>query len=145
MHAEHTIRRPVAFLADTSVWGRRHQRVVADRLLGLASADELWTCRAVDLEMAYNAGSRDVAETVFRRRLMLDAPITPGVLERSLDVAVVLAEAGLHWHAKPMDLIIAAAAEAAELTVLHYDHDFDHIASVTGQPSEWVAPPGSLD
>jgi predicted nucleic acid-binding protein len=44
-----------------------------------------------------------------------------------------------------MDLIIAAAAEAAELTVLHYDRDFDHIASVTGQPTEWIAHPGSLD
>jgi predicted nucleic acid-binding protein len=44
-----------------------------------------------------------------------------------------------------MDLIIAAAAEAAGLTVLHYDHDFEHIASVTGQPTEWVSPAGSLD
>ena len=36
------------------------------------------------------------------------------------------------------DLIIAAAAEQAGLTVLHYDDDFDLIAEVTGQPMEWV-------
>ncbi len=75
---------------------------------------------------------------------MLDVPITTAIMDRSLDVTAEMASAGLHRHAKPMDLIIAAAAEAEDLTVLHYDRDFDHIASVTGQPTEWVAPPGSL-
>ena len=36
------------------------------------------------------------------------------------------------------DLLIAAAAEANGLAVLHYDADFDRIASVTGQPCEWI-------
>lgn len=43
------------------------------------------------------------------------------------------------------DLIIAAAAEAAELVVLHYDHDFDRIATVTAQPMDWVVPAGTAD
>ena len=43
------------------------------------------------------------------------------------------------------DLLIAAAAEARNLTVLHYDADFDHIAALTGQASEWVVPAGSAD
>jgi predicted nucleic acid-binding protein len=43
------------------------------------------------------------------------------------------------------DLLVAAAAEARGLTVLHYDADFDRISAVTGQPSEWVAPAGSVD
>ena len=46
--------------------------------------------------------------------------------------------------AKIADLLIAAAAESAELVVLHYDHDFDLIAAVTGQPVEWVVPAGSV-
>jgi hypothetical protein len=29
--------------------------------------------------------------------------------------------------------------------VLHYDSDFDHISAVTGQPTEWVVPQGSVD
>jgi predicted nucleic acid-binding protein len=41
--------------------------------------------------------------------------------------------------------VIAAAAEAAGLTVLHYDDDYDRIAAVTRQPMEWVASAGSLD
>jgi predicted nucleic acid-binding protein len=38
----------------------------------------------------------------------------------------------------------AATAELRGLTVLHYDKDFETIASVTGQPTQWLAPPGSL-
>ena len=34
------------------------------------------------------------------------------------------------------DLIIAATAELAGLTVLHLDKDFDLIAEITGQPME---------
>jgi len=36
------------------------------------------------------------------------------------------------------DLIIAATAELAGLTVLHRDKDFDLIAGVTGQPAPWL-------
>ncbi|MGI8813882.1 MAG: PIN domain-containing protein [Pseudonocardia sp.] len=42
------------------------------------------------------------------------------------------------------DLLIAAAAEAAGATVWHYDEDFDRIAEITGQPTAWVAPRGSV-
>ena len=42
------------------------------------------------------------------------------------------------------DLVIAAAAELTGLTLLHYDHDFDLIAEVTGQPTEWVVPRGTV-
>jgi hypothetical protein len=31
------------------------------------------------------------------------------------------------------------------LIVVHYDADFDRIAAVTGQPTEWIAQPGSID
>jgi len=37
---------------------------------------------------------------------------------------------------------IAAAAEEHGLTVVHYDADFDLIASVTGQRCEWLVPAG---
>jgi predicted nucleic acid-binding protein len=52
---------------------------------------------------------------------------------------------GLHHRSVTIaDLLIAAAGEAAGLTVLHYDEDFDRIAAVTGQATEWIAPRGSL-
>ncbi|RPK93799.1 Ribonuclease VapC21 [Streptomyces sp. ADI98-10] len=43
------------------------------------------------------------------------------------------------------DIVIAATAELHQRTVLHYDGGFDMIASLTGQPTEWVVPPGSAD
>jgi predicted nucleic acid-binding protein len=42
------------------------------------------------------------------------------------------------------DLLIAVAAEAAGLTVLHYFSGFDRIAEVTGQPVVWIVPSGSV-
>lgn len=42
-------------------------------------------------------------------------------------------------------LLIAAAAEIASLTVLHYDADFDHIAAMTRRPTQWIVERGSID
>ena len=43
------------------------------------------------------------------------------------------------------DLLVAAAAEALDLTVLHYDADFEHISAITGQAHQWVVPAGTVD
>lgn len=39
---------------------------------------------------------------------------------------------------------MSAVAERAELTLLHYDADFEHIAQVTRQVTEWIVPAGSV-
>lgn len=46
---------------------------------------------------------------------------------------------------KVPDLLIAATAESKNLTILHYDTDFDLIASATGQSCHWIVPAGSVD
>jgi predicted nucleic acid-binding protein len=61
-----------------------------------------------------------------------------------LQVQRDLAAGGLKGRTVP-DLLIAAVAEANSLTVLHYDADFEHIATVTGQPTEWIVERGSID
>jgi len=133
------------YLVDTSVLARARQDVVGDRLATLAQAGELWTCRLIDLEVVYGSRARDVAEVIEERDALPEAPINSDVLHRALQIARAMAASGLHRGAKPVDLVIAAAAEAAGLAVLHYDDDYDRIASVTRQPTEWVAPAGSLD
>lgn len=133
------------YLIDTSVLGRARQEEVGDRLEALARVGRWWTCRLIDLEVVYSSRTRDVAEVIEERRALPEAPITPGVMNRALQVAAGMAASGLHRGAKPVDLVIAAAAEAAGLAVLHYDHDYDRIAQITRQPTEWIAPPGSLD
>jgi predicted nucleic acid-binding protein len=49
---------------------------------------------------------------------------------------MLLATKGQHRAPSIPDLIIAAAAELAGLTVLHVDEDFELIAGITGQPTE---------
>ena len=61
---------------------------------------------------------------------------TPAMEDRALEVQLLLAERGKHRGPSIPDLIVAATAELASLTVLHLDKDFDTISSVTGQPLE---------
>ena len=42
------------------------------------------------------------------------------------------------------DLLIAAVAERQRVTVLHYDSDYDTIAEVTAQPTQWIVKRGSV-
>jgi predicted nucleic acid-binding protein len=74
------------------------------------------------------------------------APVTEGVWSRAMDVYELLAGVSPQWHrsGRHSDLLIAAAAEAAGLTLVHYDRDFDSIGAVTRQPMRWVSPWGSL-
>jgi predicted nucleic acid-binding protein len=51
-----------------------------------------------------------------------------------------------HHRLPPIDVMIAACAHEAEAGVLHYDRDYDILASRTSLEfeSEWLVPPGSL-
>jgi hypothetical protein len=132
-------------LVDTSVLLRAHQPAIADRVEAMLLENKLWTCGIVDLEYIYATKAHEVPEALQERLVLPTAPITPATIERALEIMGSLATAGLHRHAKGTDCIIAASAQMAGLSVLHYDHDFDSIAEVTALDTEWVAPPGSLD
>ena len=69
--------------------------------------------------------------------------MTEAIFNRAIDVQGLLAGRGRHRLPIP-DLIIAAAAETAGMTVLQYDADFDNIAAVTRQDVEGVVSKGSL-
>ena len=130
------------YLIDTSVWHRAD--LVPHHLTAIAAAGALSTCGIVELEIGYSARNQADHAAVFSRRTSLQrARIDDAVLSRALEVQWLLAARG--WHRlRPADVIIAAAAEQAGMTVLHYDSDFERIAEVTGQPHRWVAPRGSL-
>jgi predicted nucleic acid-binding protein len=63
---------------------------------------------------------------------------------RALQVQRLLAAPSQRGR-KLSDLLVAAAAEALDLTVLHYDTEFELISAVTGQAHEWVVPAGTVD
>lgn len=61
---------------------------------------------------------------------------TPASENRAIEVQILLAERGQHRAPSIPDLVVAATAELAGLTVLHLDKDFDLIAEITGQGVE---------
>lgn len=65
---------------------------------------------------------------------------TPRAERRAVEVQGLLSQRGQHRAPSIPDLLIAAIAETAGLTVLHDDKDFDLIAQVTGQPVERLRP-----
>ena len=132
------------YLADKSALARIRIPIVRNRIDRLTQVGFVATCAIIDLEVLFSARNlADYEATRARRRYMVDVPITPDVMSRALHVQHRMARTG-HHRVPITDLIIAAAAESADLAVLHYDADFERIAAVTGQPHEWVAPRGSL-
>ncbi len=71
-------------------------------------------------------------------------PMPDDVYQRAAQVQDLLTQHGQHRSAGPVDLLVAATAELNGLTVLHYDGDFDVIKKATGQPAQWLAPPGTI-
>ncbi len=132
------------YLADKSALARVHLAPVASRLESLFLAGEVATCGIVDLELLFSARSTvDYLAILADRRSLPRAEVGEAGIERAVVVQTALARKGQHRSLSIPDLLIAAAAEAAGLTVLHYDSDFDLVAEVTGQPTEWVVPKGS--
>lgn len=133
------------YLIDKSALARMPLDAVRRRLAPILEAGEAATCAIIDLEVLYSArGPLDYDEIRKRRALAYDSvPITEEILQRAVSIQAELARTGRHRIPIP-DLIIAATAEAAGLTLLHYDHDYDLIAQATGQPTEWVVPRGTV-
>lgn len=133
------------YLVDKSALARMPLAPVRARLAPIIEAGEAATCSIVDLEVLYSARDHREHERIRARRRLAygQVPLNEQTFERAMDVQGELAKLGQHRLPIP-DLIIAAAAEGAGLTVLHYDADFERIAAVTGQAVEWIVPPGSV-
>ena len=96
------------------------------------------------LEVGYSARSGQDLRAGLRQPPVSAMPVeylTPAIEDRAVEVLTLLADRGQHRAPSVPDLIIAATAELAGLTVLHYDRDFGLIASITGQPAEWLTNP----
>jgi len=133
------------YLGDTSALARRAIPSVAERLDPLLEAGLVARCTPTDLEAGFSSTSP--ADHVGMREERSAWPLVAmdqRVLDRAVEVQDALAARSQQRGAKIADLLIAAAAESAGLVVLHYDHDFDLIASVTGQDVEWIVRPGAV-
>jgi predicted nucleic acid-binding protein len=135
-------------LADTSAWqvakraggaGEEFNFRVRNGLIG--------TCSMVMLELFARARNGSDFD---RMQEELDAlrlyQIGQSQWRRAIQVYRELAhQGGAHQRSVGhADLLIAAAAEASGVELLHYDEDFDRVAAITGQPTRWIATKGSL-
>jgi predicted nucleic acid-binding protein len=101
------------------------------------------------LETGHSARSGPDLRTALRQPPMSSMPVeylTPAIEDRAAEILTLLADRGQHRAPSLPDLIIAATAELAGLTVLHLDKDFDLIAGITGQSMErlTVSPPAVM-
>lgn len=132
------------YLADKSALTRFNHPPVARRFGPLLADGLIATCPIIDLEVLYSARSlADFKGILTERRSLPTYPINEQVTDRAIEVQYQLAQLGQHRMPLP-DLLIAAAAELNNLSVLHYDSDYDRITAVTHQPSEWIVPRGSI-
>jgi predicted nucleic acid-binding protein len=134
------------YLADTSTFIlRRRNPEVARRYEALLAEGRLATCQMTALEQLNNAPDPKGYEVLWHAahgHRWID--VTTDSMNRAMAVHRKLAKKSRHRNFHLPDLIIAATAELNGATVLHYDADYDRIAAVTGQPTEWVVPRGSL-
>jgi predicted nucleic acid-binding protein len=134
------------YLADKSALTRSDTRpAVREVIEPLLLAGRIATCGIIDLELLYSAPSpatyHELADAL---RAMPRVPVTDTAVHRALEVQSQLADRSQHRSVPLPDLLIAACAEAAGLTVLHYDADYERIATLTGQPVQWVVPRGTV-
>ena len=133
-------------IADTSVWARSGK----PGLEWFAAALEdgrIAICDQVAMELLWSA--RDIADFRATEAALLACPwfpVEPADWEEARRVFGELAARGPlhHRQVRMPDLLIAAVAARNGLILVHYDGDFDSIASITGQPTRWAAPRGSL-
>lgn len=127
------------WLIDKSAYVRLPRSPDADVWFGRIERGLVRVATVTLLELGYSARSADDWRAGIRRPPLSQLPIealTPLMEDRAVEVQGLLAGRGYHRAAKIPDLLIAAIAERAGLTVLHLDMDFDLIAEITGQPVE---------
>ena len=137
-------------LLDNSAWARLDQAGVTqdrvDEIAGWLEEGRIATCLPFLLEAGYSArNTRDHDELLRELMALPNVRIDGRVESRALDAQRQLARAG-HHRLPPVDLIIAALADAYDLGILHYDNDYEIVSEKTDLrfASVWLAPRGSI-
>jgi predicted nucleic acid-binding protein len=137
------------FLVDNSVLQRlpRSPEVQAAIAKILDVNDELCCCSLSLDEFAFSARSfAEHAEGSRRLRTsFLYLPQSPATDQIVVDIRTALWRTGKGRAAGVIDVAMAALAVSSSAAILHYDSDFDHIASVYPDlRAKWVVPQGAI-
>jgi predicted nucleic acid-binding protein len=134
------------FLIDTSAVARMANPDVAERLALLIKGGMAATTAALDAEALYSARGADEYEELWNdRRLAYEyLPTNDEHWQAALNAQRELARTGRHRAVGVHDLLTAVLAAAHNLTVVHYDSDFETAATVLAFEHRWVLPRGTL-
>lgn len=129
----------ITWLIDKSAIARLHATSNASEWADRIERGLVRISTVTLLEVGYSARSGADHHAVMTGPPIASMPVeylTPRIEDRALELQSVLATKGHHRAPSIPDLLIAATAELAELTVLHLDKDYELIAEITGQPLE---------
>jgi len=127
------------WLIDKSAIGRLHLAAEAATWAQRIERGLVRISTVTRLEIGFSTRSGGDHQALFAKPPIASMPVeylTPLIEDRAVAVQSALAERGQHRAPSIPDLLIAATAELAELTVLHLDKDFELIAALTGQSHE---------
>jgi hypothetical protein len=135
-------------LIDTAVWTWARDRrfpQLATWFNDAVRSGRVLVCDMVVLELVRLAANEQRSQELAARLASFESVAMPGSLwRRAREVQLLLAVAGDQRRVPPADLLIAAAAELAGVPLVHYDRDYERIATVTGQDHAWFVPDGAL-
>ena len=119
---------------------------VAERLAPLIKGGVVATTAALDAEALYSARGADEYEELWHdRRLAYEyLPTNDQHWQAALNAQRELARTGRHRAVGVHDLLTAVLAAAHNLTVVHYDSDFETAATVLAFEHRWVLPRATL-
>ncbi len=133
------------YLIDTSAAARMRQREVAAQLAPLIEAAVVATCATLDAEALYSAQSPAEYEQLRadRRAAYEYLPTEDTHWQRAFDAQRELARTGRHRAVGIADLLTAVLAADHNITVVHYDADFEVAAEVLDFQHRWILARGS--
>ncbi len=135
-------------LVDTAVWTWVRDRrfpALAEWFNTEVRAGRVLVCDLVRLELVRLTPNQARANELARRLAAFDSvPMPESGWSRAREVQLSMAASGDHRRVPPPDLLIAAAAELANVPVVHYDRDYERIAAITDQEHAWFVQDGAL-
>lgn len=127
------------YLIDTSALARLLLGQATPKWEHRVGAGLVALCDLTELEVLYSARSAEDRRIVQGHLAQFAwCPVPEGVFRRARVVQDQLTAKGEHRSAGAVDLLLAAVAEQAGLTLLHFDRDFETIARTTGQPTRML-------
>lgn len=127
------------WLIDKSAYARLANSPEAEQWLGRIQRAVVRISTVTRLEIGYSfrSGSQARRENAAPPLSLLPVEyLTPAIEDRAVEVQLLLTDRGHHRAPSIPDLLVAATAEKAGLTILAVDKDFDLIAGITDQPVE---------